>query len=224
MIFRTLCFILQRMKTEDNHGVSGKVLASLISVVGLSLVWVVVWANLPTKDELWSGQSVVHKIDASTVPELDLTIPGIPSNGQSGMSPLKGVDQSKSTGTTSTSSQTDRFSVPMEGRAKQVVEVKCDAEMQRICPNSLAEDERQQCVARRITQLSSPCQRIVRQRIVRWKEAEGYKLACMDDVRRVCGRVEPGEGRILSCLQEHEQDLSENCYLSLPKGQLLLRN
>ena len=212
------------MKTEDNHGVSGKVLASLISVVGLSLVWVVVWANLPTKDKLWSGQSVVRKIDASTVPELDLTIPGTPSNGQSGISPPKGVDQFKSTGTTSTSNQTDRFSVPMEGRAKQVVEVKCEAETQRICPNSLAEDERQQCVARRITQLPSPCQQIVRQRIVRWKEAEGYKLACMDDVKRVCARVEPGEGRILSCLQEHEQDLSENCYLSLPKGQLLLRN
>jgi len=68
------------------------------------------------------------------------------------------------------------------------------------------------------------CQQIVRHRIVRWKEAEGYKAACTEDVKRVCLAVEPGEGRILQCLQEHEQDISEACYRTLPKGRLLMRN
>ncbi len=76
----------------------------------------------------------------------------------------------------------------------------------------------------RIKQLNPPCQQIVRQRRVRWKEAEGYKSACAKDVQRVCLTVQPGDGRILQCLQEHEQDLSEGCYQSLPKGHLNLRN
>ena len=54
--------------------------------------------------------------------------------------------------------------------------------------------------------------------------SEGYTLACVEDVKRVCQAIEPGDGRILQCLQEHEQDLSEGCYQSLPKGRLNLRN
>jgi hypothetical protein len=75
-----------------------------------------------------------------------------------------------------------------------------------------------------LKQLPQACQSIVRQRIVRWKEAEGYRLACGDDVMRLCRGVQPGEGRILQCLQDHEQELSDRCYQTLPKGQLLLRH
>jgi hypothetical protein len=76
----------------------------------------------------------------------------------------------------------------------------------------------------RLKRLEPSCQQIVRQRLVRWKEADGYRVACAEDVKRFCLAAEPGDGRILQCLQEHEQDLAEGCYQSLPKGRLNLRN
>lgn len=211
------------MKTTSKQVVSGKVPASLVSVLGLILVWVIVWANLPTRDELWSAQSPGRNAVAPVLPALDLTIPGVPATDPAG-APYDATTQPMQTGTPSASNAVDGFSVPADGRARQIAEVKCDAEVQQYCPDSLPEEERQRCVAQRMKRLPPPCQQIVRQRMVRWKEAEGYKAACAEDVKRVCRGVEPGEGRMLSCLQEHAQDLSEGCYQSLPKGHLLLRN
>ncbi len=34
---------------------------------------------------------------------------------------------------------------------------------------------------------------------------------CMDELERFCKDVQPGEGRILKCLQEHDRDLSAGC-------------
>jgi hypothetical protein len=203
---------------------SGKVPVSLVSVLGLFLVWAIVWANLPSKDELWSAQSPARIAVTPVVPELDLTIPGVSATKPSGAPHPGGTSQPMGSGGSGSSDPLGGFSVPSDVRARQIVEVKCDAEVQQYCPDSLTEGERHQCVAQRINRLPLPCQQIVRQRMVRWKEAEGYKAACADDVRRVCRGVEPGDGRMLTCLQERAQDLSESCYQSLPKGHLLNRN
>ena len=109
-------------------------------------------------------------------------------------------------------------------RAGQVAEVKCAAEVQEACPDALTEEERHQCFERRMSKLSAPCQAIAHKRMVRWKEDEAYKVACAEDVKRVCRGLEAGDGNLLACLQTHEQDLSLGCYQSLPKGQIQLRN
>lgn len=212
------------MKTAKKQEPSGKAIASLASVVGLILVWGIVWANLPSKSELLSAQPPVRDAVAPAVTELDLTIPGVPTINQAGARNSTGASQPMGSGGRGGASTVGGFSVPSDGRARQIAEVKCDAEVQQVCPDSLSAEDRQRCVAQRAKQLPLPCQQIVRQRMVRWKEAEGYKAACAADVRRVCQGVEPGDGRILSCLQERAQDLSEGCYQSLPKGHLLLRN
>jgi hypothetical protein len=207
VIFAAPCFILIGMKTAKKQEPSGKALAGLASLVGLALVWSIVWANLPSREELLSAQPPVTAAPAVT--ELDLSIPGV---------------SAKSPGAPAASNTTGAFSVPREIRAKQIAEVKCEAEGQRLCPDALTGEARQQCMAQRMKQLSAPCRQIVQQRMVRWKEAGGYTAACAEDVKRVCQNVQPGDGNVLVCLQEHEQDLSESCYLSLPKGHLLLRN
>ena len=212
------------MKTTSRHTTSGKVPASLASVLGLIFVWGIVWANLPSKDELLSAQSPVRNAVTPVVPELDLTIPGVSAGNPSGAPQPDGASQPMDSGGSRASSTIGGLSVPTEVRARQIAEVKCDAEVQQYCPDSLTEEQRQQCVAQRMKQLQLPCQEIVRQRLVRWKEAEGYKASCAEDVRRVCRGVKPGDGRVLTCLQDHAQELSEGCYQSLPKGHLLLRN
>ncbi|MDF0673053.1 MAG: cysteine rich repeat-containing protein [Nitrospira sp.] len=215
MIFLQLYSILTAMKTPHTQERSGKAVTNSISVVGLILVWTIIWAHFPSKEELLSAQSASSIDETQRVPMLDLTIPGMVSPATE-----------SSTGTTDSSSVTTfgGLSVPHDRRAREIAEVKCEAEVQRYCPDSLAGGDRRRCAMQRLKRLDAPCQEIVRQRLVRWREAEGYKLACVEDVKRLCLTVQPGDGRILQCLQEHEQDLSEGCYQSLPKGHLHLRN
>ncbi len=37
------------------------------------------------------------------------------------------------------------------------------------------------------------------------------KQACGEDVRKLCPGVQPGEGRIMQCLEQHAKEISENC-------------
>jgi hypothetical protein len=214
MIFPALYFILTVMKT-NTKGRSGKTITNSISAAGLILVWTIIWANFPSKEDLFLAQSVSSIAEAKGVLELDLTIPGV-----------SGHPAERSAGAGEAATVTALSSVPVSrnGRARQIAEVKCEAEVQQYCPDSLSGVDRRRCVTQRLQQLDTPCQQIVRQRLARWKKAEGYKLVCAEDMKRVCQNVRPGDGRILQCLQNHEQDLSEGCYQSLPKGRLHLQN
>lgn len=215
MIFLQLYFILTVMKTPNTEKRSKKAITNSISAAGLILIWTIIWANFPSKEELFSAQSTSSIVEAQRAPELDLTIPGVV--GRPTESPSGAADSSSSI-------TLGGLSVPHDRRAREIAEVKCEAEVQQYCPDSLTGEDRRRCVMQRLKRLDAPCQQIVRQRLVRWREAEGYRLACVEDVKRVCLTVQPGDGRILQCLQEHEQDLSEACYQSLPKGRLNLRN
>ncbi|NGZ08896.1 MAG: hypothetical protein CV088_05840 [Nitrospira sp. LK70] len=215
MIFLQLYSILTAMKTPHSQERFGKAVTNSISVAGLILVWAIIWAHFPSKEELFSAQSASSMDDTQRVPQLDLTIPGMVS-----------PSAERSAGTTDPSAKTTLggLSVPHDRRAREIAEVKCEAEVQRYCPDSLTDEDRRRCAIQRLKRLDAPCQEIVRQRLVRWREAEGYKLACVEDVKRLCLTMQPGDGRILQCLQEHEQDLSVGCYQSLPKGRLQYRN
>ena len=215
MIFLPLYFILTVMKTANTQERSGKAVTNSISVAGLILVWIVIWANFPSQEELFSAQSASSIAEMQGVPELDLTIPG--ASGQP-------TERSVGTGDAATVTALSGLPTSRDSRARQIAEVKCEAEVQQYCPDSLMGEDRRRCVTQRLKRLDASCQQIVQQRLVRWREVEGYKLVCVEDVKRVCPTVQPGDGRILQCLQEHEQDLSEGCYQSLPKGRLHLRN
>lgn len=39
---------------------------------------------------------------------------------------------------------------------------------------------------------------------------------CRDDARKLCSKVQPGGGRAVACLKEHEADLSPACKAALP--------
>ena len=39
---------------------------------------------------------------------------------------------------------------------------------------------------------------------------------CRDDARKFCASVQPGGGRAVACLKEHEGDLSASCKAALP--------
>ena len=203
------------MKTTKASKRSVKPITILVTVGGLSLVWAIVWANLPSKEELLSAQSASPTVKIQRQPELDLTIPGLSSQPTA---------NSIGAGDTASVTTLGGLSAPHDGRARKIAEVKCDAAIQQYCPDTLAGEDRRRCVMQRFKRLDASCQQIVQQRLVRWKEADEYKVACAVDAKRFCRTVPAVDGRILQCLQEHEQDLSEGCYQSLPKGQLQTRN
>jgi len=42
--------------------------------------------------------------------------------------------------------------------------------------------------------------------------------ACDADIQKFCKDVTPGGGRLVSCLREHESELSADCKASLARG------
>lgn len=42
--------------------------------------------------------------------------------------------------------------------------------------------------------------------------------ACMDDIKKLCSGVQPGEGRIAACLKDKRKDVSKGCKTALLKA------
>jgi hypothetical protein len=200
---------------------SNRLAAILVTLVGLGLVWGLVWASMPARDQFHApdAPSRSRKAEPAT-PALDLSIPGVPAPDAPGSHRVV----------------VNGTEVPQHGqsvggaggavdlRSKQIAEMKCEAELQQVCPESVQGEDRRRCMEQRAKQLPSPCQSMIRQQLVRWKEQSGHALACADDVQRFCRDLQPGDGQMLQCLQDHAQDVSDGCYATLPKGALTLRN
>jgi hypothetical protein len=41
------------------------------------------------------------------------------------------------------------------------------------------------------------------------------KGACKDDMRALCGSVQPGGGRLRDCMKEHRSQLSDSCKVAI---------
>ena len=199
---------------------SGGMYLWLVTASGLGLVWGAIITSLPSQQEL----TVVDPPRAAaaqeslpvTVPTLDLTIPTSPplpsedlSALQKGSSPAEGSHAGISAETA------------IDSRSRQVVTLKCEAEIEQFCPTSSNTPAHRQCIEQRMHQLALPCQRLIRERFVKWREERTRMMSdCQEDVRRYCRAITPGSGAVLQCLQDHAQTISDRCYQTLPKGTL----
>lgn len=73
------------------------------------------------------------------------------------------------------------------------------------------------CLKEHKDELSPACKENIAKAREEIKEA---KDACHDDVQKVCKDVQPGGGRIVQCLKQHEGELSPACkeHLAKPRG------
>ncbi len=51
----------------------------------------------------------------------------------------------------------------------------------------------------------------------------GVRGACMNDIKTLCGSVQPGGGRIRECFREHREQLSSGCKVALADRMLQRR-
>jgi hypothetical protein len=195
---------------------SNRILAGALTFLGLGVVWMAIIGNLPSQQEISAMESLQPAPQANTVPEpvLDLSIPGVSPSPPPASDP------------TSSSARTDAppVSMPMDRRAAQVARLRCEAEVEQLCPEASDGFGRRQCLEKRAQQLPEACQQQVRERLVRWKEERSrLVLACQADIKRFCPDVRPGGRQPLQCLQQHAQELSDGCYGTLPKGTLYFK-
>jgi hypothetical protein len=195
---------------------SGRIVAVIVTVLGLGLAWLTVVFSLPSKQEFSARELrltprtvVASEAQTMSKPTLDLSIPGMPSGA-----PVP-PDQNQPDNTGGVSSAVAQH----DPREAQIAHLRCEAEIGQVCPDSPEGPARRQCLEKQEQKLSMPCQQQLRERFVKWKEERRRLfMACQADVKRWCASVKPGEGQVLQCLQGHSQDLSDRCYETLPKG------
>lgn len=198
----------------------GRILAGTVTTVGLGMVWLAVVIGLPLEQEFSANDShssqragLVRAVKTPLEPIADLSITSTRASRDALSAPSSDRLQSGwPSDVSSVSASSDR-------RSAQVTRMRCEAEIEQICPDSVDNAERMKCFEQNKGQLATPCQQQIHERFVKWKEDQGRMLAaCREDVKRWCAFVKAGEGGILQCLQDHAQQVSDRCYENLPKG------
>jgi hypothetical protein len=89
-------------------------------------------------------------------------------------------------------------------------------ELERLCPDTARGLNRRTCFQEKESNLSGECQSQLQAMAVRIKEGVlSFKTACETDIKRFCANVQPGGGRILQCLEDRYQEVSDPCYQTL---------
>ena len=196
-----------------------RILAGAVTFVGLGIVWVAIVSNLPSQQEELSAKESpppnVQSVQAQPVPEpvLDLSIPGVPAGPQASEAP-PGAKRGEGPPAVTA----------LDPRTAQVARLRCEAEVEQLCPEASDGQGRRQCLEKRAQHLPAACQQQIRERLVKWKEERSqFKLACQADIRRFCPDLRPGVRQTLQCLQQHAQEVSDGCYEMLPKGTLYFK-
>jgi hypothetical protein len=199
---------------------SSRIIAGAITILGLGLVWVTVVINFPSQEELSSAALPVATRQAadpssplSAPPTLDLTIPTSPPLPSEAAMSRPNDNRSRD------SSVEAPIVRRLDPHALQVTRLKCEADIEQLCPDSPDGSARTRCLQQRAKQLPLLCQSQLHERFVKWKEDRSRLMAaCDEDVKQFCRAVEPGSGQIFQCLQSHGQEVSDQCYQTLPKG------
>jgi hypothetical protein len=204
---------------------SSGIIAGAITILGLGLVWVTVVTNFPSQEELSSAavpveirQAVQPTSPLSSPPTLDLTIPTSPPLPSEAA--VSRPDDDRSRDSNVEAPVVTRMDSPMS----QATRLKCESDIEQLCPDSPDGSTRTRCLQQRAKQLPPLCQSQLHERFVKWKEDQSRVVAaCEGDIKRFCRTVTSESGQILACLQSHGQEVSDRCYQTFPKGTFLFK-
>ncbi len=96
----------------------------------------------------------------------------------------------------------------------------CDADIEQYCPGLPPNSQKAlMCMMAYEDKLSEECKLGIMEAAMAIKMsavAINYSImACEEDADKFCLDVQPGEGRIVRCIKEHEAEVSEACITSL---------
>lgn len=85
----------------------------------------------------------------------------------------------------------------------------CRADAQRLCADQLGDRKAvKKCLKANRAELSEACSAKLERRKAR---RQAFKAACAEDKARLCGDVEPGQGRIRQCMKANLSSLNAEC-------------
>jgi hypothetical protein len=93
----------------------------------------------------------------------------------------------------------------------------CAADVQRLCPDVEVGSSRVAvCLRANTEKLTASCrERLDANALKGRRMIEAFGRACSKDVQEFCPGVEPGEGRVLRCLEQRQLELSASCQTQL---------
>jgi len=204
---------------------SSSTIAGAITIIALGFVWVTVATNFPSQEELSlaalspeTRQAAGPLSSVSAPPTLDFTIPtSLPL-------PSESAEERPDDGRSRDSGVEAPIVMRSDSRALQANRLKCESEIEQLCPDFSDDSTRTRCLRQRAKQLPPLCQSQLNEQFVKWKEDRSRLMeACDADVKRFCRAVKPGNGQIIQCLQLHGQEVSDRCYQALPKGTVFFK-
>jgi hypothetical protein len=95
----------------------------------------------------------------------------------------------------------------------------CAEDVQRLCPDvKLGGARVTRCLRDQLDRVSATCRaRLDADAAAARRLVEAFGRACRADVSRYCAGVEPGRGRILGCLAQHQVEVSPPCQAELDR-------
>lgn len=87
----------------------------------------------------------------------------------------------------------------------------CEADVQKLCPNTRPGPERHQCMMAHKDQVSDQCKELYHHVMEHRGDARQAMRACAPDAEKLCKGTQPGGGRVIECLKEHQSELSPTC-------------
>ena len=178
--------------------------AGILTIFALGIVWTVVLHNLPTQLEIPAAPSPSAADPSFPAPSASPSPP--PSTMLHGSAPSPTLPPPPP--------------IAQGPRAGREVERNCLAVLEKLCQDTPpGGGRRRKCFQDNLGNLSPACQLKLQAQAFQVREGpQQFKAACEADARRLCPQV-PG-GRILQCLEDHTNDLSNGCYRALENRSL----
>ena len=188
-------------------------LATLLTILVLGMVWKIVYNEITTTFQDYTKAPNPAPNPASAIPDAAPLLPSIPALPED--APARSPRQERAP--VHAIEPPQQLTLPEEAHEHRGLTISCKVELKRLCADVQPGGGRlKRCYQERENQLPLPCQQQVEEQAALKRVAQQrVTVQCAADVRKLCALVKPGEGRIQQCLEDHNQDLSHDCYQAL---------